>query len=278
MSVYVGEEAKVYYVEETNYGETPATPDMFGMTTAPGIEPDLNPGLIKVRGIGSRDVQELKKGLRKVSIKNWQYALPWASPIHLLQYVTSLKSLSVEIFYEKASAIISLLHKGCRLDKATVSCSMEDIIKATVEVIGQDLAIGTAKIGNSYTNHSGAVSFLESYVKKDTTILDRVTDYTFLINNNLKRVPVIRTSSGHLLKYLKERHRNCSGEVTFEFESKEEFDDVINDTEFSLEFGLGNTKSAIFSGCKWENVATPTRIEDLVSLKAPFVAKSVVIG
>ena len=278
MSVYVSEEAKVYYVEETNYGETPATPDMFGMTTAPGIEPGLNPSLLKIRGIGSRDVQELKKRLRIVAIKNWQYALPWDSPIHLLQHVVDLKSLSVEVFYEKASGIISLLHKGCRLDKATVSCSIEDVIKATVELMGQDLVVGTAKIGNSYTDHSGAVSFLESYIRKDTTVVDRVTDYSFFINNNLKRVPVIRQTNGHLLKYLKELHRICSGELTFEFESKEEFDDVINDTEFSLEFGLGNTRSAIFTGCKWDGVKVPTRIEDLVSLKAPFVAKSVTIG
>ncbi len=65
--------------------------------------------------------------------------------------------------------------------------------------------------------------------------------------------------------------------MVFEFESKEEFDNVVNDGEFTLEFGLGGTNKATFSNCKWENVAAPTRIEELVSLKAEFVAKTFTI-
>ena len=277
MSVYVGEEAKVYYVTETTYGETPTSPTMYGMTTAPHVEPGLNPGLIKVRGIGSRDVQVMKKGLRRVELKV-AYALPSDAPIDFLQHIQTLTSLSVEVFYEKTSGIIDLLHKGCRFNRVTVECSAEDIIKAEAELIGQNVAVGTAKVGATYNDHSGAVAFHESYVKKGVATLDRVTDYRFVIENNLKRVPVIRTTNGFLLKYLQERHRNCMGELTFEFEAKEEYDDVINDTEFTLEFGLGGTKKAVFSNCKWENVVTPTRVEDLVGLRAPFVAKSVVIS
>lgn len=49
--------------------------------------------------------------------------------------------------------------------------------------------------------------------------------------------------------------------------------DVINDTESNLEFGLEGSNKAVFTGCKWENMATPTRIEDLIALKTGFVAK-----
>ena len=48
---------------------------------------------------------------------------------------------------------------------------------------------------------------------------------------------------------------------------------MINETEFDLEFGLGGTNKAVFTGCRWENVVTPTSIEDLVALRAGFVAK-----
>jgi len=276
--VYGAHEAKVYYVEETTYGVTPANPSMLGIATAESVEPALDPGLMKVRGVGSRDLNTIRKGLRQVGLKI-AYAVPSSAPIDFLQHIQTLKSLSIEVFYEKTSGIIDLLHKGCRFNSLTVDCSAEDILKATAELIGQDVAVGTAKInGATYGDYAGAVPFYESYVKKGATTLERVTDFRFAIENNLKRVPVIRTTSGHLLKYLPERHRSCSGEVTFEFESKEEFDDVINDTEFSLEFGLGGTNKAVFSDCKWESVGTPTRIEDLVALKAPFVAKTVAIS
>jgi len=276
--VYGAHEAKAYYVEESTYGVAPTNPSMLGIATAENVEPALNPGLIKVRGTGSRDLQTIRKGLRHVELKI-AYNVPSDAPINFLQHVQTLDSLSVEVIYEKSTGIIDLLHKGCRFNSLTVECSVEGLLKATAELIGQDVAVGTSKIsGANYSDYSGAVPYYESYVKKDTTTLERVTDFRFLIENNLKRVPVIRTASGHLLKYLPERHRNCSGELTFDFETKDEFDDVINDTEFSLEFGLGGTNKAVFSNCKWENVSPPTRIEDLVSVKTSFVAKTVAIS
>ena len=273
MSVYGGHEAKFYYVEEATYGQTPATPAMLGIGPVENVEPAINPGLIKVRGIGSVDLQAVKKGLRQPAVKV-AFALPSDAPIEFIQWakVELDKSLSIEVFYEKEANIISLLHKGCKFHRLNLACSVEDIIKADAELLGQDLVVGTAKIGDSYGDHPYAISFYDSYVKKGAATLDRVTDWECTIENNLKRVPVIKTN-GHILKYLPYRHRNLSGELTFEFEDKEEFDDVINDTAFNLEFGLSGTNKIVFTSCKWENVASPTRIEDLVALKAPFVAK-----
>jgi hypothetical protein len=280
---YGAHEAKIYYVQETNYGETPTNPSMAGIN-AENVEPALNPSLAKVRGIGNRDLQAIRKGLRNVGIK-LTYPLPSDAPINFLQHIQTLNSLSVEVFYEKTSEIIDLLHKGCRIDKATVECSIEDVVKATVELMGQNMVVGTAKIaGATYADYAGAVPYYESFVQRGAgdgsglATVDRITDWKFTIENNLKQVPVIRATSGDVLKYLPVRHRNLSGELVFEFEGKQEYDDVINDSEFSLKFGLGGANSALFRYCKWENVGTPTRIEDLVSLKAAFVARDIVIS
>jgi hypothetical protein len=280
---YGAHEAKIYYVEETNYGVTPSNPTMLGVK-AESVEPALNPSLIKVRGVGSRDLQAIKTGLRQANMKI-VYPLPSDAPINFLQHMQTLNSLSIEIFYEKTSETIDLLYKGCRFDKVVVECSIEDVVKATAELVGQNVAVGTAKIsGATYTDYAGAVPYFESYVQKgdadgsNLTAVERVTDWKFTIENNLKRVPVIRGTEGFLLKYLPARHRNLTGELTFEFENKQEFDDVINDSEFSLKFGLGGTNSALFKYCKWENVVAPTRIEDLVSLKASFATRDLTIS
>jgi hypothetical protein len=281
---YSAHESRVYYVEETAYGQTPANPSMLSVP-AESVEPNVNPSNIKLRGVGSVDLQAVKKGLRAPSLKI-AYPLPSAAPINLLQYarVELEKSLSIQVLYYKgafasATAILSLLYTGCKFQKATVECSIEDVVKASAELLAQNVVTGTAKIaGATYTDYAGAVPFYESYIKKDATALERVTDWKFIIENNLKQVPVIRTSNGNVLKYLPHRHRDLTGELIFEFESKEEFDDVVNDAEFTLEFGLGGSSKAVFSNCKWENVAAPTRIEELVSLKAAFVAKTVAIS
>ena len=288
VETYGAHECRVYFVAESNYGETPANPAMLGINTQ-GVEPTLDPGLVKVRGIGSRDLQSLNKGLRKVILKI-PNALSSESPISFIQHVQTLDSLSVQVLYYKGlfsdpTDIISFLYKGCRFNKLDVECHLEDVVKSTVELIGKDVEVGTSKItGATYGDYAGAVPYNESFVQRGVAdgsglaAVERVTDWKFTIENNLKPVPVIRSTNGYLLKYLPARHRNLSGELTFEFESKQEFDDVINDSEFSLKFGLGSTHSALFKYCKWRNVATPTRIEDLVSLKASFVARDVWIS
>ncbi len=280
---YGAHESRVYYVEETAYAQTPASPSMISIP-AQSIEPAVNPNNIKLHGAGSVDLQAIKKGLRAPSLKI-AYFLPSDAPIEFLQYakVELAKSLSMQVLYYKnafssATDIISLLYTGCKFQRATVECSIEDIVKANVEVLSQDLTVGTAKIsGASYSDHAGAVPFYDSYIKKDTTILERVTDWKFTFENNLRQVSVIRSSNGHVLKYLPNRHRDLSGEVVFEFESKEEFDDIINDAEFDLEFGLGGGHKAVLSDCKWENAASPAQIEQLVNLKAGFVTKTITL-
>jgi hypothetical protein len=256
---------------------------------AENIEPLLDPDLIRVRGVGSRDLQTIKKGLRQTSIKI-VHVLPSDAPIGFIQHAQTLNSLSVQVLYYKglfasATDVVSLLYNGCRMDKLTIECSIEEVVKASVELLGKDVIVGTSKIaGGNYSDFAGAIPYNESYVQRGSgdgsglTALERVTDWRFTVENNLKPVPVIRSTDGYLLKYLQARHRNLTGELVFEFESKQEYDDVVNDSEFSLKFGLGGTNNALFKYCKWENVTTPTRIEDLVSLKASFVAKDVVIS
>jgi hypothetical protein len=288
VDTYGAHESRVYFVAESVYGVTPTSPIMVGVNTE-GVEPGLDPGLIKIRGVGSRDLQSLSKGLRKVHLKI-PSVLTSESPIAFIQHAQTLSPLSIQVLYYKgifgsATDIISFLYNGCRINKLEVACSVEDIMRAAVELMGKDVAVGTAKVaGASYGDYGGAVPYSSSYVQKGAgdgsglVAVERVTDWKFTIENNLKPVTVIKTTDAHLIKYLPARHRNLSGELTFEFEDKAEFDDVINDAELSLKFGLSGAYSALFKYCKWEDVATPTRIEDLVSLKAKFAARDVVIS
>jgi hypothetical protein len=279
VDTYGVDEERFYYVVETVFGTTPANPSMFG-APCDVIDPGFDPSNLKLRGTGSYDLQVIKKGLRKPGLKI-SYVLPSEAPINLLQWAKMDldKSLSCQVIYYKgifasATDIISLLFKGMRVSKVSVECSIEDVIKAVMEFEGQDLETGTAKItGANYADHTGAVAFHESYVKKDAPTLDRVTDWKFDIINNPRRVPVIRTSSGYLAKYIPFGHRELSGELTLEFESKAEMDDALNDTEFALEFGLGGSSKAVFTACKWDSITHTKWLEDLICAKARFVAK-----
>jgi hypothetical protein len=279
VETYGVDEERFYYVAESVFGTTPTNPSMLSVP-ADVIDPGLDPSNIKLRGAGSYDLQAIKKGLRKPSLKV-DYVVPSAAPIELLQWAKMDldKSLSCQVIYWKGgfaspSNVLSLLYTGMRFNRVQLQCAIEDVLKASAEFEGQDLATGTDKIsGASYTDHLGAVAFHETYVKKDGGTLDRVVDWKVEVVNNVKRVPVIRSTSGYLAKYIPFGHRELSGELTFEFESKAEMDEVLADTEFSLEFGLGGTCKTTLSYCKWDKITHSKWLDDLICAKAPFVAK-----
>ena len=278
VETYGVDEERFYYVEESEFGTTPTNPSMLG-APCEVIDPGFDPSNIKLRGTGSYDLQSIKKGLWKPNLKI-NYVLPSESPINLLQWAKMdlNKSLSCQVIYYKgvfasATDIISLLFKGMRISKASVECSIEDVIKAVMELEGQNLVTGTAKItGASYADYAGAVAFHETYVKKGVEI-ETVTDWKFDIINNPRRVPVIRDTNGQLAKYIPFGHRELSGELTFEFETKAEMDEIVGDTPFDLEFGLGGSNKAVFTACKWDSITHTKWLEDLICAKARFVAK-----
>ncbi|MCL4429974.1 MAG: phage tail tube protein, partial [Chloroflexi bacterium] len=246
VDTYHSDQEKFYYVTEGSFGVVPTAPAMLGHSCS-GLEPDVNPNNIRVAGTGSVDVAALKRGLRQPNLKV-KYPIPSDAPINFLQYVKQELnvSLSLQVLYYKdifvsATDIISLIYKGARFNKATLTCDIDGILECEAEFPAQDIEVGTAKIANAtYTEYAGVVSGSESYVKIAGVSCERVSSWKLQIDNSCKPVPVIRSVNGHLAKYIPWGKRLLTGELNFEFESKQEADDVLADTEqSSLEFGLG---------------------------------------
>jgi len=290
VETYDASECRVYFVPESEYGVTPTNPAMKSIQFE-NIDPGINPGNIKVRGMGSRELQQIYKGLRMPALKLTHIIPPGADAIHFIQHVQTLTSLSIQVLYYKGTwdsptDIISLLYKGARIDKLTVECHIEDILKAAVDILAQDVTVGTAKIaGATYTDYEGAIPSHDPGAEIKRTAaggtspvaITRAMDYKWTYENNLKPVGVIRATNGHLLKYLVARHRNFYGEINFEFEEITEFSDIISDNYFGLAMKLGDSLAQA-TYCKWDNVAIPTRIEDLVSLKASWTGHRIYIS
>lgn len=289
VETYGAQESRIYFVAESVFGTTPTNPAMLGIN-AEESDPIVDPALIEVGGLGSRDLQALYAGLRKITLKI-PNKLSSLAPISLIQHVQTLNSLSVEQIYYKGlwaspTNIISYLFTGCKVNKLTVECKLEDVIKSTVELLGQTVTRGTALIsGATYGDYTGGVPFNSSFVQKGAsggtglTTLTDVTDWKFDVENNMKPVGVIQSGgTGLLLKYLRERNRKLTGELTMEFENDSEMQDFIADTEFSLSFGLGSTNTALFTYCKWDQIETPDKLDGLIDVKAKFKARGLLIS
>ena len=280
VDTYHSDQEKFYYVTEGTFGVVPASPVMLGHSCS-SVEPDINPNNIRISGTGSVDVAALKRGLRQPLLKV-KYPIPSDVPTNLLQYVKQElnTSLSLQVLFYKdifvsATDIISLIYKGARFNKATLTCDTDGILECEAEFPAQDVEVGTAKIADAtYTEYVGAVTGNESYVKIGGVSCERVTSWKLSIDNSCKPVPVIRSVNGHLAKYIPWGKRLLAGELSFEFESKQEADDVLADTEqSSLEFGLGGANKVNVSYVKWDDFSLSGKSEDLIYAKVPFTAR-----
>ncbi len=284
VETYGVDQERIYYIDEAVKGTTPNNPAMLGIPHET-LDPGMDVGNLLLRAGGNYDLVAIKKGTRNPTLK-FTYPLPSAAPISLLQYAKRDldKTLSVQVLYHKgqfitATDIISLLYTYMRISKASVSCDIDDVVKATIEMVGQNMATGTAKIsGATYTDHTGAVAFNESAVTIGGATDDRVIGWKFDILNNPKLVPVIRSTNGTLAKYVPFGKRQLSGEIKFEFESKTEMDAMLADTSQTLTFGLGGAVLATFTGCKWSNVHHEKWLDDLVAVNASFDATGLTIA
>jgi len=284
VETYGVSEERVYYVEEANKGTTPAAPGMFSIPHE-SLDPGVDAGNIILRSGGQFDAVAIKRGTRNPTLKV-TYPLPSAAPMNFLQYAKRDldKTLSIQVLYYKgafatATDILSLLYTYMRVSKASVSCEIDDVIRATVELIGQTITPGTAKITDAtYTDYTGAVGFNESSVTIGGATDDRVVGWKFDIANNPKQVPVIRNANGYLPKYIPNGRRQLSGEVKFEFESEAEMTALLADTEQDIAFGLGGAVVATFLNAKWSNVTHQKWLDDLISVTATFDARGLTIA
>ena len=284
---YLGLEARLYYVSEVTYGVTPTNPVMKGYGLIESVDPEIDPGLIQIMAIGKHGPTHIKAGLRQPMLKA-NFGIPFEAPYDLITGGPSIASKTIEVIYEphdRVGGIIDLLYTGCKVQKSTVECHVEDFIKGSIEFWAQNLAVGTSKIsGATYPDNQyyrAPILFHQSFVDKgdagggNYVNIERVTDWKYECNNNLKRVPVIRSTSGNLLKYLMDRQFTLSGELTLEFESKDEFDQLLADAEFSLRFGFAQAsgQNVVLKYCKWDYVSAPVKAEDLISCTARFVGQ-----
>jgi len=288
VETYGAQECRVYFIAESTFGVIPTSPSMLGINTE-GPEPKIDPGLIEVLGIGSRDLQAIYRGLQKVDIKIPGTLSP-IGPTSFLQYVQNLGSVSVLVAYYKGlwaspSNIIAHVHSGCKLNKATVSCKIDDIVKADFELMGQSVARSTSlPSGASFGDYPGGIPFYNAPVQigasagTGLTAMTDLTDWKFEIDNNMKAVAVIQSGgSGYLLKYIRERNRKLSGEITLEFQSDWALQDILNDTYFSLNFNLPGSHQVLFTYCKWADWDPKIKIKDLIDITLKFTAETVSI-
>jgi len=270
--------AKAYYVEEATYGTTPANPAFQWIGVVQNVEPSYDRSLIKLRGIGSRDLSYIIKGLFKVEI-SFEYAYQNNT---FLNFANTLNDFSLEVFTDDGTTIHSYLHRGGMINNVEVSASVNNLVTVKPTVIAKDVAIGTSHpTGATYANDPATVpkTWYDTKIEIPSGIeIDGVTDWSFRINNNMERYPVITTTSGDLLKYLVERQREYSGELTAAYMSNTLMSALTSATEqATLKITIG-TNTFTFNNVKFDTGRLTIRPTDVIPQKLSWTAKTLTIA
>jgi len=270
--------AKAYYVEEATYGTTPANPAFQWIGIVQNVEPNYDRSLIKLRGIGSRDLAYIIKGLMKAEI-SFEYAFQNNT---FLAFANTLNDFSLEVFTDDGTTIHSYLHTGGMINSVEVSASVNNLVTVKPSIIAKNVSIGTSHpTGASYASDPGTVpkTWYDTKVEIPSgTEIDGVTDWSFRINNNLERYPVITTTSGDLLKYLVERQREYSGELTVAYMSSTLMSALTSATEqATLKITIG-TNTYTFNNVKFDTGRLTIRPTDIVPQKLSWTAKTLTIA
>lgn len=223
MPVYPGALSTFNYLVQSFFGAPLPTNPVYKRIIVDDFDPGIDSALIKVRGCGSRDLVGIKDGLLKPDLKV-AFPVPSDNIMDFLHHVVDCFAFDISVLDEGPDELIDLRYSAARIDKATVSCSLEDVLRAECDLMAQDVNGYSAKpTGATYNLLGGAVSWADVKVLKgdadgsNLQPFEVVTDWKFIIANNLKRVGVLRASNPTRAKYIEARQRDLSGELTCTF-------------------------------------------------------------
>lgn len=278
---YMSHNVRAYYKNESTFGTFDAAATCYSLPWT-DIEPDINPNNIKLRGAGTKQLTAIKRGMREGHVK-LAWILP-SDPTVFLQGNYQGQARSLEILYHlgdwsSPSSIISLLYTGCRCNRMSIQAraspedSEEAFIRAEADFICQNLTVATSKQSTgTYTDYTGQKLFYDSYVLRDGFEITNVIAWKVDFNFNLKPIPVIRSTDGHLMKWLQVRQIDVEAELELAFDSTTRWTDLLNDTARTFEIGLGASGHKILlNNAKQELVSNPFKVGDLVVCRVKLV-------
>jgi len=276
--VYTDAEKFVYYVPEGagNYGVTPTSPAWLLPGVRSNFENSLDRSIVKIVPGGSRDVAFFLKGQKK-----YGFNLDFHMQDRTFQdLVRTLGSFSLMAYFLKGATPDVYLHKGCLINRTTVSTGVDNPVDVKTEVISQECTIGTTRpSGSTYVPKTTTPRMWnDSHVTFGTTDINdegALTDWSFTINNNLQRIPVIRYVNGDQLLYLAERARSITGELTLAYVTRTFMADVVAMTEATLNITMNEIGNFVLGGVAFDlgRYASKPPAE-IVNLRLPFTAKT----
>jgi len=288
LSVEKGPTTELQYVQETTYGQTPASP----AGKWPGIVDEIptiicNPTLLEVPAIKYATpfkvvATRFENGLR-VKFQMQTQTSPYEQ---WLKGLIDGNSYSVEIKWGTLGKYFLLT--GAKAEEITVRCALGEPVEVTVDLWGRQWAQTNSSSFASYqaVNTNAPWNWGDAGLYIADIGIAGVPEAEVRVGFGLKRLYTLGKDAGgfkFLIRKLERTVARLSGTFTRDFENVDEFVDLNSYTDPSYEYverkielllnNVSGTK-LVCEGCKYEKVDFPVDAEDLIAKKVGWRGKT----
>lgn len=292
MAIANGAQHNIFYVAESTYGATPATPTWTpiphtGTTLAlskDGIESE------KLRG--DRQVEDFRHGNRSVSgdiTAELEYGAfddlieavmcgTWSGSDTLISGTTR-RSFTIERKFLDLATPEFHRHTGCEFNTMSLSIAPNSMVTTTFGIVGKDLSTNTAEVASStYSADVGHIPFdsFTGSITEGGSSIATVTSLDITIENGLEPLFSVGSSTTNRPSIGKSR---VTGSLTTYFDSKALYDKFLNETTSSivctlkdLATGTGNQIEIDIPNVKYNSGQPDVSGEGAVTVSMDFVA------
>jgi len=292
-----GSRHSMRYVEETVYGTTPATP-VFKPIRHTGTTLGLSKEALQSEEIrDDRQIADFRHGayqvggdmsvelsygsfddlLEAVLLGTWETGVP-AVGTDRLKAGTTRRSFTVERYFGDILSADKPYHRftGVEFNSLSLSIAANAMVTATLGVLGNNMATGTAILAGATYDLPLTTSPLDSFtgtLQENGTPIAVITEIQLSLENGLEARYVVGSKSSISPSI---GRSNCSGTITAFFENSLLLDKFINETESSIVFtlpdGAGNEYTITLPRIKYNGGQPDVAGEGPITLSMPFQA------
>lgn len=282
-----GSRHTVSYVEETTFNTTPASPEMLQVPIASvNISPTKDvfndPSIRSDRSIRFQRHGNIRvNGDVEVAYQHGTYDDFLAAALHgdwasnVLKQGVTRHSFTIERGFTDLASPMYQRFTGCVVNQLQLSVPVNDVVKATFNVMGAGQASASAPLDATPTVVAGKapMTHLSGTFLEAGTAIGNITALTLTIANGYGENFVLGNNTPANLTY---GYATVSGQLTVYFDSATLYNKFINETGSTLSFaindGAGNVHTWVLPNVKYNGMTLPVTNDQAIQATVPFVA------
>jgi len=269
-----------YPYDEANYGSTPGAVTLYRIGFATEIAPRYDPELTRVWVLTDETTHQPITLMRKK--ENVGLRITWLQG-QLTDYfqkavLNDHSNFFMEAKIKRSTDEYYVWWKGLKVNVLRVMCSIGELVTWIAEMIGQAMDT-TNSTTRSYGSRPGApYEWDDTYVQISTDDVDYstltgLTDWEFVINNNLRPNYVFTSSGSKQLASLEEMEQEVTVNLTINFEDNTYLEYLLDQDELYLKVFVGGGKYLKAMKGKFAVVDPVIKPEDLIACRCRFEGK-----